>query len=85
MNIITKSDKTNRRIAAVGMYDGVHAGHKFLIDYLRLEASNRSLVPSVITFTSHPLSLVRPLETPGLLTPLEDRLRLLGEIGRAHV
>ncbi len=81
MNIITKSDKTNRRIAAVGMYDGVHAGHKFLIDYLRLEASNRSLVPSVITFTSHPLSLVRPLETPGLLTPLEDRLRLLGESG----
>lgn len=81
MKIITKSDNSRRRIAAVGMYDGVHAGHKFLIDYLRLEASARGLAPSVITFSHHPLSVVRPLEAPGLLTSLEDRLRRLGGAG----
>lgn len=81
MRIITGSDRSTRRIAAVGMYDGVHLGHKFLIDYLRLEASSRGLTPSVITFSRHPLTLVRPLEAPGLLTPLDDRLRQLGEAG----
>jgi len=81
MRLITKSDTSRRRIAAVGMYDGVHLGHRFLIDYLRLEASRRGLTPSVITFSRHPLSVVRPLEAPGLLSSSEDRVRLLGEAG----
>lgn len=85
MRIITKSDTSRRRIAAVGMYDGVHAGHKFLIDYLRLEAGTRGLTPSVITFSRHPLSLVRPLEAPGLLTSLEDRLRQLNATGAEDI
>ncbi|MDE6430920.1 MAG: riboflavin biosynthesis protein RibF [Duncaniella sp.] len=85
MKIITKSDNSRRRVAAVGMYDGVHAGHKFLIDYLRLEASARGLAPSVITFSHHPLSVVRPLEAPGLLTSLEERLRRLGASGAEDI
>lgn len=85
MRIITGSDRSTRRIAAVGMYDGVHLGHKFLIDYLRLEAGSRGLTPAVITFSRHPLSVVRPLETPGLLTSLDDRLRQLGEAGAEDV
>lgn len=85
MRIITKSDSSRRRIAAVGMYDGVHLGHRFLIDYLRLEAGTRRLTPAVITFSRHPLSIVRPLESPGLLTSLEDRLRLLDEAGAEDI
>ncbi len=85
MKIITKSDTSRRRIAAVGMYDGVHLGHKFLIDYLRLEAGSRGLTPSVITFTRHPLSVVRPLEAPGLLTTLEDRLCRLDAAGAEDI
>ncbi len=85
MRLITKADSGTRRIAAVGMYDGVHPGHRFLIDYLRVEARSRGLVPSVVTFSRHPLSLVRPLETPPLLTSLEDRVRLLGEAGADDV
>lgn len=81
MNIITKSNNDRRRIAAVGMYDGVHLGHKFLIDYLGTEAKARGLVPSVVTFSRHPMSLVRPLETPGLLTTLEERMKGLEAAG----
>lgn len=81
MKLITKSDNSRRRIAAVGMYDGVHAGHRFLIEYLKLEASNRALTPSVITFSRHPLTVVRPMERPGLLTTLEDRVRALESAG----
>lgn len=83
MNLITKYDTSARRIAAVGMYDGVHAGHRFLIDYLGVEARSRGLVPSVVTFSRHPLTVVRPLEAPALLNTLDDRVRLLSEAG-AH-
>lgn len=83
MNLITKYDTSARRIAAVGMYDGVHTGHRFLINYLKAEAECRGLVPSVVTFSRHPLTIVRPLESPALLNTLDDRVRLLAEAG-AH-
>lgn len=85
MNLITKYDTSARRIAAVGMYDGVHVGHRFLIDYLAAEARRRGLVPSVVTFSRHPLSVVRPLEAPALLNTLDDRVRLLAEAGAQDV
>lgn len=81
MDIIKSSSTKARRIAAVGMYDGVHRGHQFLIDYLRLEAVHRGLRPAVVTFKEHPRMLVRPLEAPAMLTELDDRLRLLSDTG----
>lgn len=85
MNLITKQDTTSRRIAAVGMYDGVHAGHRFLIDYLGVEARSRGLVPAVVTFSRHPLTVVRPLEAPALLNTLEQRVSLLAAAGAQDV
>ena len=85
MNLITKQDTSARRIAAVGMYDGVHAGHRFLIDYLGVEARSRGLVPAVVTFSRHPLTVVRPLQAPALLNTLEQRVSLLGEAGAQDV
>lgn len=61
-----------QRIAVVGMFDGVHSGHRYLLDQLRLQAAERSLKPLVITFTNHPLSVIVPDKAPRLLTlPLE--------------
>ncbi|MCM1521559.1 MAG: riboflavin biosynthesis protein RibF [Muribaculaceae bacterium] len=85
MKLITKSDSSARRIAAVGMYDGVHPGHRFLIDYLNVEARARGLRSAAVTFSRHPLSLVRPLEAPPLLSTLEDRVDMLGEAGASDV
>lgn len=77
MNIIRRSNKSRRRIAAVGMYDGVHLGHRFLIDFMRREGGIRGLTPSVVTFSSHPLKVVNELRAPKLLTTLNERLELL--------
>lgn len=85
MKLITKPDTTARRIAAVGMYDGVHLGHRFLIDYLCVEARGRGLRPAAVTFSRHPLSLVRPLEAPALLSTLEERVDALGRAGAQDV
>lgn len=81
MNLITTPDNGRRRVAAVGMYDGVHLGHRYLIDFLKLEGHHRSLEPAVVTFSRHPLSLVRPLEAPQLLNTLSDRVSLINAAG----
>lgn len=77
MNIIRRSNKSRRRIAAIGMYDGVHLGHRFLIDFMRREGEARGLTPSVVTFANHPLKVVNELRAPRLLTSLSERLDLL--------
>lgn len=86
MELITKSSPAPERgrIAAVGMWDGVHLGHRFLIDYVRVESKYRDLIPAVITFTCHPLSVVRPHDMPPLLNTPDERLDRLDRAGVEH-
>lgn len=81
MNIIKRSNNKRRRIAAIGMYDGVHLGHRFLIGYVDDEAKKRGLAPAVVTFAEHPLKTVAPLRAPRLLTTLDERIGLLEQEG----
>lgn len=81
MNIIKAADNSRKRIASVGMFDGVHSGHRYLIDNIKTEASKRGLQSAVITFSKHPLSLIAPQASPLLLSTLEERLELLASTG----
>lgn len=83
MEIIRRTNTRRRRIAAIGMYDGVHVGHRFLIDFVRDEAARRRLTPSVVTFSEHPLNVVAPLRAPGLLTTFDQRMEMLEADGVA--
>ena len=71
---------TQRIAAVIGMFDGVHLGHRDLLRQLREAAAPRGLAPAVFTFPSHPLSIIRPEAAPALLsTPEEKLLRLTAE------
>lgn len=83
--ILTRGNTKRRRIAAVGMYDGVHRGHRFLLDYLRLEAQQRNLSSTAVTFGPHPLTIVRPHDAPSLLSPPDDKIARLEEAGADDV
>lgn len=72
--------KNKGRIAAVGMFDGVHRGHAHLLQRLVAEARARSLRPLVLTFSSHPLSVLRPQSAPKLISGTDMRRELLMEI-----
>lgn len=67
------------------MFDGVHAGHKFLLSFLREEAHRRGLVPAVVTFERHPLELVAPERAPYMLMEVTDKVSALRREGIEEV
>lgn len=71
--------------ATIGFFDGVHLGHRYLIDQVREAAARRGLEPLVITFDGHPRKVVQPAFVPQLLTTPAEKLQLLREAGVAHV
>lgn len=73
--------KLPRRIAAVGTFDGVHRGHQAVVGYLVAQGKARGLVPAVVTFSSHPLAVVRPERVPKSLCSVEQRTARLREAG----
>jgi riboflavin kinase / FMN adenylyltransferase len=66
--------------AVIGVFDGIHLGHQYLLRHLVTEARSRRARPSVITFDSHPDEILVGAAPPLLLDP-EERIRLLEEAG----
>ena len=66
--------------AVIGVFDGIHLGHQYLLRRLVEEARTRSARPAVITFDSHPDEVLVGAAPPLLLDP-EERIRLLEEAG----
>lgn len=65
-------------VYALGFFDGVHLGHGALLTACRELAQELGCEAGVITFSSHPDTLVQG-RSPGLINTLEDRDRLLRE------
>lgn len=65
----------------IGKFDGVHAGHRAVIDRLRATATERGLDAAVVTFDRHPLSVLRPELCPVALVSVEQKLDLLASTG----
>jgi riboflavin kinase / FMN adenylyltransferase len=66
--------------AVIGVFDGLHLGHRYLLRHLVAEAEKHEARPTVITFDAHPDEVILGAAPPLLLDPA-DRLRLLGEAG----
>ena len=67
----------SRAVATIGMFDGVHLGHRDLLRHLRQESEQSGSRSLVITFSNHPLSLIRPEIAPKLITTPEEKRNLL--------
>ncbi|CAN5204863.1 bifunctional riboflavin kinase/FAD synthetase [soil metagenome] len=61
----------------IGKFDGVHLGHRRVIERLRQEADQRGLVATALTFDRNPLVLLRPELAPAPLTSNAQKRELL--------
>lgn len=64
-------------VVTVGTFDGVHLGHRFLLQRLSVVAGQQGLPGVLVTFDPHPLAIVRPDSAPPLLTLADERSEVL--------
>lgn len=71
--------------AAIGNFDGVHRGHRFLLDETAAFARSIGAAPAAVVFDPHPRRYFRPNDPPFLITTAPARDQLLREAGAAEV
>ena len=64
-------------IVTIGVFDGVHRGHRTLIDRTRHEAEARGMRSMVVTFDRHPMEVVRPGSHPKYLQTVDRKVSSL--------
>lgn len=69
------------KVATVGMFDGVHRGHRSLLDRVKAEARKRYGEAWVFTFAAHPLALIAPDKAPSPLMTTDDKVEALRASG----
>ncbi|MFZ0325374.1 MAG: bifunctional riboflavin kinase/FAD synthetase [Actinomycetes bacterium] len=71
-----------RSVVAIGVFDGVHVGHRAILEHARRHSLALGGLPVVVvTFDPHPSEVVRPGSSPRQLATVEHRVALLGEAG----
>ncbi len=67
-------------VLTIGVFDGVHLGHRHLLDHL-IEWAGTACVPGVIAFSNRPITVFRPGTFPSYLTTPEHKVDLLKDAG----
>ena len=68
-------------LLTIGVFDGVHLGHKYLISQLKVRAREQNLLSGVVTFHQHPQAVLSPQSELLFLTDLTQRTELLKNEG----
>ena len=81
MKVIWQKETAGARIVALGTFDGVHRGHRELLDTAIRYARENRIRMRVCTFDRHPLEVIRPEFAPKILTTIPERAGLLAKAG----
>ena len=68
-------------VLALGMFDGVHIGHRVLLERAAHLAKERGVALVVCTFQQHPLQVIAPEKCPPMLSTFEERNQLMEALG----
>ena len=68
----------------IGVFDGVHRGHRLLFEQLQSLAHAEGLQPVIYTFRQHPLEVLRG-QAPAMLTTLEERVAMLRQFAEVRL
>jgi len=70
---------------AIGVFDGIHLGHKAVILRALDDAKKAGGTAVVVTFDPHPARILRPDKTPRLLTSTPHKIRLIRALGISYL
>ena len=70
---------------AIGVFDGVHLGHRAVLARALADAQSGSGTAVAVTFDPHPLRVLRPEQAPRLLTSTGHKIRLIRSLGISHL
>jgi len=74
---LRESNVQQNMVLTVGVFDGVHLGHRHLLSQLIKEATNQAALSGVVTFRRHPIELLNQKAALPYLTSLDEKVRLL--------
>jgi riboflavin kinase/FMN adenylyltransferase len=84
MDVITSLPEPHEHgpsAVAIGVFDGVHVGHEYVLGRVRAVAEEQGLKPTVLTFQTHPALTVRPENAPQLLTSVDQKVERFEQCG----
>jgi riboflavin kinase/FMN adenylyltransferase len=70
-----------RAVLTIGVFDGLHRGHQFLINEVIRRAAALDVDSVLITFEPHPLSVLASKYAPPILTTLDQKKEVLSAMG----
>ena len=79
LNDVTIQKK--QRCVAVGIFDGVHRGHRKILQTVLSEAKRLNLPSMVVTFDPHPNKILNPRSKHPIIMSLPHRLRIFKALG----
>jgi len=68
-------------VLTLGVFDGLHLGHQFIMRAVVERARATGAVPTVITFDPHPRAVLHPASAPPLLQTFDQKLEAFGVLG----
>lgn len=81
MRVIQLAHPAGERVVALGMFDGVHRGHRTLISSAGQLAGEMGVPLRLCTFNRHPLEILRPEDPPEMLSTIPEKARELQKLG----
>jgi riboflavin kinase/FMN adenylyltransferase len=84
MRVIRKTSEIRSRgrsVVTIGSFDGIHLGHRRILNEVVMLARGLSVTGVVVTFDPHPMAVLYPREAPCLLTTTSEKVKLIRDTG----